>query len=302
NINDYTQIIVQNPNAGAAASADFVVNNDNTTGAGVYGDFGINSSAYSGTGSFTLANATYLYSNGGDFVLGTNTNNIVRFVINNSATDIGTITSTGLNAIALGATGVNTVNLNAQTIQSGTGATGATGSITASGTISSNREIVTTTLSAGTINVGTGATGATGVIAASNTITAPNFTTTGGATGATGTFNDALGEMRTIPQNTQGASGVVYTLVASDAGKHIQVTGTTTVNMPISVFSPGQATTIVNNTAASISITGATGVTMYLAGTATTGTRTLAQRGLATALYVVGGGTPTVVISGGGLT
>ena len=72
NINDYTQIVVQNPNSGASASADFVVNNDNTTGSGTYGDFGINSSAYSGTGSLGLANATYLYSNGGDLAIGTN--------------------------------------------------------------------------------------------------------------------------------------------------------------------------------------------------------------------------------------
>ena len=301
NINDYTQIIVQNPNAGTVASADFVVNNDNTTGSGTYGDFGINSSLFSGTGSFALANATYFYSNGGDLVLGTNTANIVRFVINNSATDVGSITSTGLNMLALGATGVNTVNLNTQTLQVGTGATGATGSITASGTITSNRQIVTTNLGAGTITSGTGATGATGVIAASNTITAPNFTAGAGSTGATGTFNDALGEMRTIPQNSQSGA-TTYTLVASDAGKHIYVTGTGGVTMPVSVFSPGQAITIVNNTAASITITAPSAGTMYLAGTATTGNRTLAQRGIATVLYVVGGATPTVMASGAGLT
>lgn len=96
NINDYTQIIVQNPNAGAAASADFVVNNDNTTGAGTYGDFGINSSTFSGTGSFALPNASYLYSVGGELVIGTQSANGIRFVTNTSATDAASITSAGV--------------------------------------------------------------------------------------------------------------------------------------------------------------------------------------------------------------
>lgn len=99
NINDYTQIVVQNPNAGTAASADVVVNNDNTTGSGTFGDFGINSSAFSGTGSFNLANAIYLYSSGGELVLGTQSANGVRFTINNSALDAGSISSAGKWAI-----------------------------------------------------------------------------------------------------------------------------------------------------------------------------------------------------------
>jgi hypothetical protein len=99
-INDYTQILVQNANAGSSASADIIVNNDNTTGAGVYGDFGINSSGYSGSGPFSIANATYLYSNGGDLVLGTNTANAIRFVANNSASDVATFSSGGILSLA----------------------------------------------------------------------------------------------------------------------------------------------------------------------------------------------------------
>lgn len=99
-INDYTQILVQNANAGASASADIIVNNDNTTGAGVYGDFGINSSGFSGSGPFSIANATYLYSNGGDLVLGTNTANSIRFVANNSVSDVATFSSGGVLSLA----------------------------------------------------------------------------------------------------------------------------------------------------------------------------------------------------------
>lgn len=99
-INDYTQIIVQNPNAGSSASADIVVNNDSTTGAGVYGDFGINSSNFVGSGPFSLPDATYLYSNGGDLVIGTNTANAIRFVANNSSSDVATFSSGGILSLA----------------------------------------------------------------------------------------------------------------------------------------------------------------------------------------------------------
>lgn len=99
-INDYTQIVVQNPNTGSTASADIIVNNDNTTGAGVYGDFGINSSNYVGTGPFALPDATYLYSNGGDLVIGTATANAIRFVANNGTSDVATFSSGGILSLA----------------------------------------------------------------------------------------------------------------------------------------------------------------------------------------------------------
>ena len=125
NINDYTQIITQNINAGTTASADFIVNNDSTTGAGTYGDFGINSSGFTGTGSFSAPNSVYLYSQGGDLVVGTQSANIVRFVVGSStASDAGTITSTGLNAFPIGATTASTgafTTLSASSTVSGTG-------------------------------------------------------------------------------------------------------------------------------------------------------------------------------------
>ena len=124
-INDYTQIVTQNTNAGTTASADFIVNNDSTTGAGTYGDFGINSSGFTGTGSFNAPNSVYLYSQGGDLVVGTQSANVVRFVIGSStAADAGTITSTGLNAFPIGATTASTgafTTLSASSTVSGTG-------------------------------------------------------------------------------------------------------------------------------------------------------------------------------------
>ena len=106
---------------------------------------------------------------------------------------------------------------------------------------------------------------------------------------------DGSGNVRAVPQNSQTSA---YILVASDVGKHIGITtGGVTVNAGI--FSAGDAVSIYNNSSSNQTITQGTSVTMYLVGTATTGNRTLAQRGVATVLCV---GTDTFVIMGGGLT
>ena len=55
---------------------------------------------------------------------------------------------------------------------------------------------------------------------------------------------------------------------------------------------------VYNNSATNQTITQGAGVTIYLAGTATTGSRTLAQRGVATLLCV---GVDEFTIIGGGI-
>jgi len=105
-----------------------------------------------------------------------------------------------------------------------------------------------------------------------------------------------------IPQNSQSAA---YTLVASDAGKHIFHPSTDanartfTIPANSSVAYPiGTAISFVNMTSQVVSIAITTD-TMYLAGTGTTGTRSLAQYGTATALKMT---STTWIISGAGLT
>lgn len=95
NANSYEQFILQNTNAGNAASADFIVCANNATANTHYGDFGINSSTFAGAGSLNLANATYLYANGGDLVLGiaSVTAASIHFVVNNSTSDAMIITA-----------------------------------------------------------------------------------------------------------------------------------------------------------------------------------------------------------------
>jgi hypothetical protein len=134
----------------------------------------------------------------------------------------------------------------------------------------------------------------------SGNVTVGNNLTVTGATALTGaltgsTVSDSIGNVRNVPINSQTAA---YVLVASDSGKFISITtGGVTVNS--SIFSAGQTVTIYNNSASSQTITQGTSVTMYLVGTATTGNRTLAQRGLCTIFCVASN---TFVITGGGLT
>ena len=91
-VNSYAQMILQNTNAGAAASTDIVVSSDGGTATTNYGNFGINSSGYSAVGSVLNSPGTvYLYSQSTDLAIGTNTSNAIHFVINNQTTDAITI-------------------------------------------------------------------------------------------------------------------------------------------------------------------------------------------------------------------
>jgi hypothetical protein len=100
-----------------------------------------------------------------------------------------------------------------------------------------------------------------------------------GNVSVSGIASDSYGNLRSIPQNSKTSS---YILTASDSGKHISIT-TGGVTVPANVFNIGDNIVIFNNSASAQTIT-SSGITMYLAGTATTGNRTLAQRGIATVL------------------
>ena len=93
--NGYQQSIIQNTNSGASASTDLVVGNNLNTSSTYYGDFGMNSSTFSGSGSLNAVNNVYLTSTSSDLAIGTTTANAVHVVINNGATDALTVATTG---------------------------------------------------------------------------------------------------------------------------------------------------------------------------------------------------------------
>jgi hypothetical protein len=109
--------------------------------------------------------------------------------------------------------------------------------------------------------------------------------------------------IRSIPQNSQSAA---YTLVLADAGLHIlhpsadTTARTWTIPANASVAFPiGAAVTFVNQNGAGVITIAITSDTMRLAGAGTTGSRTLAANGIATALKITA---TEWIISGTGLT
>lgn len=130
--NSYVQAIFQNAYGGAAASVDVIVSNDIGTAGGSYGDFGMNSSGFTGTGSLALPNAVYMYAANGDLVLGTTTTNGIRFVVNNGATDALAISSAG----ALSGTAVSSYLSSPPPIGDVAPNTGAFTTLSASSTVS----------------------------------------------------------------------------------------------------------------------------------------------------------------------
>jgi len=214
----------------------------------------------------------------------------------------GTLSScTGL-ALTTGVTGI------LPAANGGTGvANNAAMTVTGSGNFAFTR-----TLTAAT-NVTFPTTGTLATLAGSETftnktLTSPTLTTPALGTPASGVLSsctvdgtDKVGFLN-IPQNSQSAA---YTLVLADAGKHIfhpsgdanARTYTIPANSSVA-YTIGTAITFINMTSQVVSIAITTD-TMYLSSAGTTGTRSLAQYGSATAIKMT---STTWLISGSGLT
>jgi hypothetical protein len=105
------------------------------------------------------------------------------------------------------------------------------------------------------------------------------------ATGAitSAVLADSVG-FRGLPQNSRTSA---YTLALADAGRHISITtGGVTIPANSAVAFPVGTTIVVYNNSASAQNIAITSDTLRLAGAATTGTRSLAQRGLVTLVKV----------------
>ena len=135
-------------------------------------------------------------------------------------------------------------------------------------------------------------------LAADNTLVFQNYTTGAYTTtlklNPNGALEDSKGDVRSIPQNTQAGA---YTLVASDAGKHILAGGN--ITWADNTFSAGQAVTIINNSGSDITITRGNTAVQYNTADAVNGNKTLAGRGMATIIFASG---TLAYISGSGLS
>ena len=148
------------------------------------------------------------------------------------------------------------------------------------------------------------ATSATLTISDGKTLTASNSITLAGTDSTTMTFPPASASVGylNIPINSQSAA---YTTVLADSGKAILHPSTDanartfTIDSNANVaYALGTAITFINMPSQVVTIA-ITSDTMYLAGTGTTGSRSLAQYGMATAVKLT---STTWIISGTGLT
>ena len=129
-------------------------------------------------------------------------------------------------------------------------------------------------------------------------------TGSGGGAGAQGAQGHQGRQGAQGAQGAEGDSGMnhsnktaQYTILAGDDQKLITTNSRIDVNQ--NIFSTADAITIYNNSAGNIEIHHGPNVTLRLAGTTTTGTRTLASRGLATIVCVASN---EFAVSGAGLS
>ena len=234
----------------------------------------------SGTTNYSLkiANGT----TGAVFGIGTGTNafGIANDALNNTITGYVPYTVTA-----------STITLKAGTVPATVLSIASNGSITvANDIIGATTQNVFNTIST-TINAFASATTAL-------KIGASNAPISGFAATATSTSTAASLGYLGMPQQSKSSA---YTTVIGDAGKHIYVTATAT----ITIDSNANVAYPIGTTIAFIAAAGATVTiaittdTMYLGGTGTTGSRTLAPYGMATAVKVT---STSWFINGAGLT
>jgi hypothetical protein len=271
--------------------------------------------ANGGTGATSFTN--------GQLLIGNTTGNTLTAATLTAGTGVTITNGTGTITISSSGGTVTSVNGSGGT----TGLTLTGGAITTSGTLTlggtlatanggtnltgftaANNAIYSTSssvLTAGTLPITAGGTGATSASAARTALSAAASGANTDITAldqdvtvtATGTIAANTIGYRGLPQSTKTAS---YTLALADAGTHISTTtGGIVIPANSSVAFPiGTAITIFNNSASSQTLSITTD-TLRLAGTSSTGSRTISLRGLCTCLKV---NTTEWVASGAGVS
>lgn len=301
--------------APTAGSASVTTLGTITTGTWTATAIGI---GFGGTGAGTKAagfNALSPVTTLGDLIYGDGTNSNTRLAGNITATKMF-LRQTGTGTVSAAPAWDTLVNadipsaLTGKTYNALTLTANATGFSVAGGTTSKtltvSNNITLTATDGATLAIGGGGTLGTAAYTASTAYVpaggALGTPTSGALTNCTADGTNAVG-FRHIPQISQSAA---YTLVLSDAGKHIlhpsaDITARTfTIPANATVAFPvGTAVTFVNQNAAGAITIAITTDTMRLAGAGTTGSRTLAANGIATAIKLT---TTEWIISGTGLS
>jgi hypothetical protein len=134
-------------------------------------------------------------------------------------------------------------------------------------------------------------------IASSTTLTGATSTPTAAEKDSDGTIASTAFVDRLRSLTSPSTSSAGGTLVIGDRGALVTLTGGVTV--PSGIFSARDVVSLYNNTGSSLIITEGAGLTLRFAGTISTGNRGLAQRGLATVVFI---SATEAIISGGGVS
>jgi hypothetical protein len=232
----------------------------------------------------------------GQLLIGNTTGNTLTPATLTAGTGVTITNGTGTITISSSSSGGTVTSVNGSGGTTGLTLTG--GAITTSGTLTLGGTLAIANGGTGQTTAGAALTALGGAASGANTdITAldQDITVT-----ATGTIAANTIGYRGLPQVT---TAITYTLGLSDAGKHISTSmATPTVAIPTNAnvaFPIGTAITIYNGTAGSGTLSiGGTDI-LRLAGTSTSGSRTIALRGLCTCLKV---DTTEWVASGAGVS
>ena len=171
NTDSYNQIVMQNHYQGANASADFVAVPNNGDDGNFYIDMGINSNVFNNSDYAAMgSNDGYLYVNGGDLIIGTQTpTKIITFITG------GTNSATAYNRVTISDTGLSVIGNIGSDNMIANSYTGALFSVT--GNITGGNVITTGTLSTTGNITGGNVTGV--VVSASGNVIASNIRSTG---------------------------------------------------------------------------------------------------------------------------
>ena len=232
----YNQVVLQNKSTATNASTNFNVSNDAGTAGSNYAELGINSSTFTGSGSFNIAGASYVASASTDLTLGTYGAYNVHFVTNSSTTDAMTIFNNG--GISLGGfANPGIANMSASKFVPGyTSVTAAAGTTVLTASSNYYQNLVGTTTQtfrlpdATTLLVGT------------------TFIFDNNSTGTLTVVDNASGSVETIPS---GAAGFIYlannSTVAGSWNKHSFLPATYDFNATTANFGNATITSAVWN-------------------------------------------------------